>query len=1426
MFDVFLSHTSADKPAVEIVARWLRSSAGLRVFLDKWSLPPGTTWQDDLASALERSSTVAVFVGPNVEGPWVREERRIATDRAARSSDDFRLIPVLLPGADLDTIDPFLRQRTWVDFRGGLDDDEALGRLKAGILGEPIEVAGFDLPDEPAPYRGLLAFQSEHRQFYFGRHDEIELTKETLRRQRFVAIVGASGSGKSSLLRAGVLPDICTTLGLDDVRQLTCRPGGEPFRSVAEQFAGLTSDAPRLRLVDELTQRFATRDDGMASALGALCGERTRSVVLAIDQFEELFTGQHTASAEQAGVAQRYVANLAALVSSPDPKVHLAITLRSDFLTEALAVPGFSELVQGRQVTLGALNESDVRAAIVEPARIVGAIFEKGLVNSVVRELSDEPGALPLLQHALRELWTRRRGPWLTVSAYEEIGGVSGALNRRATSTFESLPPERQLLARQILLRLVTLGDGVADTRRRVKRDELDWGDNDDEVDAVLAILSGEDARLIVIDQETVEISHEAILREWALLRAWIDEDRVALQVHRRITNAANDWASDGRPEELLLRGGRLAEAREWASMRRSHLAEIERSFIDAGERAEAARLDADEQRARTLRRRLVAASVALVFALLGGAVAVWAMARANESADEQRRIGAQARSRELASLAIERVRTAPETAALLALESLRVTESVGLSATPETRQALFASESSPWRATIRPAAPVTTVAFSPDGSLLATAEESGATELWNLDGGEPTTLRHDGVVNSVVFSPDGSLLATASADGTARLWDAAGREVERLTHDAPVNTVAFSPDGSQVVTASDDSTARLWTVTGTPGRAFALDQEVASADFSPNGSQVALRERFGALVVRDLEGPGRIDVDGVFSFSFNDDGSLIATSASSGVEVWTADGERVARLIEDGSSATTVEFEPGGNLFVMGMGDDAWWDIEAPGASSPVPTTHEFAGAQVSRASSLVAALGTGGSIDVFTVGSELLASLQHGDTEVRSVTFDASGTTLASIGGDGTVKLWDLTGGSATTFLDQQPVPDGFDGAGNLRVTLDTMSGTPRLHSAGGVASDAFPGLGWTSGVNVGADATLIVTVPLPKLPGSDESGDDTADDQNDSPALWTGDGRLISTLEGGEFVESIVLDPTGAGVVTTHFASAAQLWTAEGKRTSTFGDSTAAVQVGAFSPDGELFAGLTETSVRIWTRDGTPVEAIDLDNEADGLPLDARSAQFSAAGSLFAVTIPGIETVVWERGSGRVHRLDGYVSGSAPFSADGSTIATLDPTGAAGLWTSDGSYIGPLAHGDGRVSAVVFNPVEPRAVSIGADGTAKLWTADGTFEATLGQSDPIALAAWSPDGALLATSSTDGTTTIWNADLEVIATFSQPGPVELVEFGPVGHRLVTGGQNGTRVTTLTTVDEMVDVLLLRLGARAFEPDECVQFHLEPCR
>jgi hypothetical protein len=572
-YDVFLSHNSKDKPDVRALAGWLEDN-DVTVWLDEAELKPGDRLTKKLGVSLEASRSAIICIGPDGEGPWQSEEIDTLLNKSiklSRQRDEFRIIPVLLPGADTSKLQWFLETRLWIDLKNGITDNEAdLLRLKCAILGERGQA--IDLDPGFNPYRGLEAFQYDDAKFFFGRVKESVDLAEKLRDWRFACVVGPSGNGKSSLARAGlatnaarrILPDI------DKWKRLFVRPGANLLRSVLIQlYSGLADEergaavaAAMGRIVpDAKTATPQSWAEGLDGELQNFYAGENERVLILIDQFEEIFThrglNMMTEPARQEQI--KFVLDgIAHLRKSGDERWRIVLTLRSDFFQRCQISPPFwySMEADHLKLELDELNDEGWREAIKGPAARAGAYLEAGLVETMLNDVYRQRGSMPLLQLALQELWRLRDGACLTHTAYTTLGGVGNALQKRAETCLDHLKTESSdyfEIARNLFIRLTSPGEGVSDTRRRVDRNELDLEETETaRLEHVLEKLSAGENRLIVTDGEAVEVTHEILIRNCSTIRGWIEAVRGDIPMLRRLSHSTQRWEENGRDAAFL----------------------------------------------------------------------------------------------------------------------------------------------------------------------------------------------------------------------------------------------------------------------------------------------------------------------------------------------------------------------------------------------------------------------------------------------------------------------------------------------------------------------------------------------------------------------------------------------------------------------------------------------------------------------------------------------------------------------------------------------------------------------------------------------------------------------------------------------------------------------------------------------------------
>lgn len=619
--------------------------------------------------------------------------------------------------------------------------DLGLHNLKGIQRREAIKaLTGPGLATTPAvaqcPYRGLLAFEAQDRHLFFGRERVVADVLARIAPGRLLAVIGASGSGKSSLLRAGVLAAVqAGERGpLHSARLIT--PGAHPPLDL--------------------------EDDG--------------DEVLVVDQFEELYTQCHD--------SDRRARFIAALLARKGPVV---IGVRADFYGEMSTHAGLADAVAHNQVLLGPMRDEDLRRAIAEPARLAGLRLEPGLIDLVLRDVAGEPGALPLMSHALRETWERRDGRTLTVAAYHESGGVSSAVAQTADAVAAGTPESDRPLLRNVFLRLTELGGDVEDARRRVRIEELiPQGISPEAVRTLLERLA--EARLVTLDEGTAEVAHEVLIRRWPTLRRWLEEDREGIRLHRRLSDAARLWDASGREPTDLYRGTRLDAAVEWARANRALLNGTERDFLNASV-DEAARAQRTQLKAnRRLRRALAGAGILLVAAL---ALLIFALTSRHDAV----RAKASAQSQALATEAESQVARDPQRALLLARAAL--------TAAPTAEAELAASEALDAN-TVRSQLP----SFGAQGCLTANflfLFDRGRTAADNTCDGYvvfgdlprkriSSRVRVGPTSSDMILAPGGRSLIVATGRNLVSVDVGSGRVRPMFTAQFPIDQLAGSP--------------------------------------------------------------------------------------------------------------------------------------------------------------------------------------------------------------------------------------------------------------------------------------------------------------------------------------------------------------------------------------------------------------------------------------------------------------------------------------------------------------------------------------------------------------------------------------------------------------------------------------------------------
>ena len=1139
------------------------------------------------------------------------------------------------------------------------------------------------------PYMGLSAFCEEDAQYFYGREILTQELVHKIANSAFTTVIGASGSGKSSVVQVGAIPALKQGKQIPNSEQWvikTIRPGANPLEALVQK---LGVGSSQLEGILHL---------GVESFVYWIRNHTCPFIVLVVDQFEELFTLAPATDRE------KFLELLLGAVEYAGDRFKLIITLRADFIASCLEIAALAKLLQDNTVLIPPkLSLDDYRRVIINPARQVGLKVEPELVEILLRELDRSAGDLPLLEFVLEQLWHHRVNGELTLKAYQEkLGGIKGALERSSQEVYENLDPQAQECAKWIFLSLTQLGEGTEDTRRRVNKSELIVKKYPIElVEKTLQIFTA--AKLVVMNLEedeellaagkgnfdthnvetelirslqngnpsvTVEVAHEILIRHWPTLRWWLEENRARLRSQRQIEQAAQLWKQNNRHCDFLLQGVRLMEAEDIYIKYTDELSEDIQEFIVVCLQERKQQQFLAQKRVRQRRRAISALSILGVATLGLGGFAYWKFKTAqlrdvvgfNESA----------RANILSNKQLEALMDTVKAGRRIE-QTINVPEDVRFK-TVNSLQKILAEIQEVNRLKGHEAA-ITSVDISPNGNIIASASDDFTVKIWRKDGKLIRTLReHQAEVKSVSFSPDGNMIATASWDGTVKLWKTSdGTNIRTIKGNAKfIFSVDWSPQGNTIAVGMDNVIKILRVSDGSLLSILkGHNYYVRAIKFSPDGEILAsggwdktikLWSTKDGRLIHTLKGHKK-QVRGI---AFSPDGKIIASGGDDKtIKLWKLSNNTLIRSIPaHNNQVLNVNFSHDGKTLVSSSFDSTikLWDTR-DGSLIQTLSGHLIAAYSAKfipdKDNQTLVSVGADQTVRTWQRNDALIKTIKAHEGKVYSVRFDPSRNIIASAGSDKTVKL--------------RQVSDG-----NLKQILV------------GHKNEVYS-------LNYSPDGSILAST-----------------DSKFLIKLWRmSDASLIADLKGHtNEVNSVSFSPSGRIIASGSRDKTVKLWDANTHTViKTLKGHEKEILSVVFSPKGDILAsGSRDNTIKIWrVKDGK------LLNTFKGHTDAINSLSFSPQGDILASASTDTSIKIWR--------------------------------------IIDGALLQTLRGHIGAVWGITFSPDGKIIVSTSSDNTVRLWSPNGIELKTLeGHSDVVTNASFSSDGKILASSSQDGTIKLW--------------------------------------------------------------------------
>ncbi|MEH2182775.1 nSTAND1 domain-containing NTPase [Nostoc sp.] len=1158
------------------------------------------------------------------------------------------------------------------------------------------------LPD--CPYQGLSAFGEKEADFFFGREKFVDELVAAVRSKSLIPVVGASGSGKSSVVFAGLVPSLRK---VGNVEIISFRPGNNPLGNLAialnhhchspAPIQGENSTDIQRRLeLDQLVLEVDLRHDD--TKLSQFINDiiTKRHLVLIADQFEELYTLAPPEERQPFLDALIYAINHA-------PRFTLALTLRADFYGYALSYRPFSDALQQGIYNLGPMNREELRRSVEKPAQKMKVVFEEGLTDTLIRDLGNESGRLPLLEFTLMQLWLKPRKWFLTHEAYQEIGGLEKALANYADTVLDKLSEVDRKRAEKIFIQLVRPGEGTEDTRRVATRKEV--GEANWDLVQKLA-----DARLLVTGcdetsenkEETIEIIHEALIREWGTFRQWIQDNREFRTWQERLRGAMQQWKISN-DEGALLRGAALVEAKERLEERLDDLNQDEQDYIKQSIELRERLIKQDNERRK---QQLLAASITTIFfagfAIFSGFQ--WRNSEINQihaltESSEALLVSNQKLDALISSLHAGKKLNQPLLQIFPPTTDLkdkvkRTLQKVVYQVQERNRLNGYQNVNG------------FQVSFISDNQHLVTAGDDDTIKLWNFQGQQLLTWQKKIPRNDISISRDSQRLATAGEDGIITLWNLKGQQLSTWKgNQGWIRSISFSPNGQLLATGGEEGT-RLWNLQGQQLAKLKSDRGwVWSVRFSPNGQLLASGGYDGTIRLWNLQGQELAKLTGhvrpVRSVSFSPDGQKLATAGDDGtVRLWNLQGKQLNQWQRDERGVSFVSFSPDGQkLAIVGPGTSGLWDLQG-----------------------------------------KHLSEFTHHKGRIGNMNFSLDGKRLATAGIDNTVYLWDLQGKQLSEFVQHQ---------GHVKKVSFSSDGQ-RLATVGDDRT-----IGWW---NLQGQELKAIKGHLVSFSQDGKQIATTGDDGTVS--LWDFQSKQLFkfTAHQGR-VREVSFSSDSQRLATVGDDRIIRLWNLQGQKlfqSPVLADTNFNFKSLSFSPDASLLAAITnEGSVSVWNLRGQKLVQS---------PISANPNShffrliFSPNSRLLAAVENSRWVSVWDLQSDKNSektRLFGHSGGTKGviFYSNSQHLATVGNDGTVRLWDLQGKLLSKFPAHRGWATSLSLSPNGQQLATAGDDGTVRLWNFQGQQLAEFPANSRNVI--FTPDGQRLVTVGVDGTAKLWQIE-----------------------------------------------------------------------